>query len=317
MATEWYYQLMGEEIGPISSTELRKHAQQNRIFSDTFVRKGSRGQWVLAERVKGLLKPVEFTNKPPQLNQSKATSESSVHQEAREKPHPTTKPCPYCNGSVSTDAIICKECMSFCHELLLTRKATAFKSSNSGAETADQVVFVNRCPSCKQVTRTPKSRQCFECGFDWHVREAEPVASKVYNSEPAGGFETSSRERLIVPGVVVLGAIFFSISWLLLASFSATSQRAATSETDFMSQSIDRSAKKVVEQIAKTPEGHASIERLGDKDLELTRFQIDNGISNEIAEAAIKEWVLAHGGNFDWNLSEVKSICRRLKRQGR
>ena len=36
-------------------------------------------------------------------------------------------------------------------------------------------VFVNRCPSCERVVRTPQARQCFWCGFDWHGSEAEPL----------------------------------------------------------------------------------------------------------------------------------------------
>jgi hypothetical protein len=27
---------------------------------------------------------------------------------------------------------------------------------------------VNRCPRCHTVARTPKARQCFRCGNDWH-----------------------------------------------------------------------------------------------------------------------------------------------------
>ena len=29
-------------------------------------------------------------------------------------------------------------------------------------------VFVNRCPSCGRVVRTPQAKQCFWCGHDWH-----------------------------------------------------------------------------------------------------------------------------------------------------
>jgi hypothetical protein len=38
-------------------------------------------------------------------------------------------------------------------------------------------VFVNRCPSCGRVVRTPQARQCFWCGFDWHSADAEPGAA--------------------------------------------------------------------------------------------------------------------------------------------
>ena len=28
--------------------------------------------------------------------------------------------------------------------------------------------FINRCPRCRRVVRTPAARQCFWCGHDWH-----------------------------------------------------------------------------------------------------------------------------------------------------
>lgn len=33
--------------------------------------------------------------------------------------------------------------------------------------------FINRCPSCERVVRTPKAQQCLWCGYDWHRRAAE------------------------------------------------------------------------------------------------------------------------------------------------
>jgi hypothetical protein len=32
-------------------------------------------------------------------------------------------------------------------------------------------IFVNRCPNCERIVRTPQARQCFWCGFDWHDSE--------------------------------------------------------------------------------------------------------------------------------------------------
>jgi hypothetical protein len=31
-------------------------------------------------------------------------------------------------------------------------------------------LFVNRCPKCTCVVRTPKAQQCLWCGHDWHPR---------------------------------------------------------------------------------------------------------------------------------------------------
>jgi hypothetical protein len=47
------------------------------------------------------------------------------------------------------------------------------------------------------------------------------------------------------------------------------------------------------------------------KDEALSQFQVDELISDADAEAAIKEWVTEHNGNFDWNLEEVKYLCIR------
>lgn len=57
------------------------------------------------------------------------------------------------------------------------------------------------------------------------------------------------------------------------------------------------------------PSTATKAQELGDEDVALTRFQRANDISDEIAEAAIKEWVLTHNGNFDWELEDVKMFC--------
>jgi hypothetical protein len=31
-------------------------------------------------------------------------------------------------------------------------------------------ILINRCPTCDRIVRTPKAKQCFWCGFDWHDR---------------------------------------------------------------------------------------------------------------------------------------------------
>lgn len=80
--------------------------------------------------------------------------------------------------------------------------------------------------------------------------------------------------------------------------------------------SPDQNAKEVLDKIASMPGGKEAINRVANKDDELTEFQKTNGISERIAEAAIKEWVLTHNGDFDWNLEDVKAICLRNKRDG-
>src|SRR4051812_48107780 len=57
MANEWFYQVMGVTEGPVSPSELRRLAQEGRIDSSTLIRKGVDGDWMYADRVKGLFEP--------------------------------------------------------------------------------------------------------------------------------------------------------------------------------------------------------------------------------------------------------------------
>jgi DNA-directed RNA polymerase subunit RPC12/RpoP len=52
---EWYYKVLGQEVGPLTSAELRQHAANGRITRDAYIRKGNNGNWVSAETVKGLI----------------------------------------------------------------------------------------------------------------------------------------------------------------------------------------------------------------------------------------------------------------------
>ena len=83
------------------------------------------------------------------------------------------------------------------------------------------------------------------------------------------------------------------------------------SQTNHVSLDADKATQKVTEVLLSNPSTAAKAQELGDKDVAPTRFQQANDISDEIAEAAIKEWVLTHNGNFDWDLEDVKKICLR------
>jgi hypothetical protein len=45
MASEWFYQVMGEQVGPVSSTELRNLAQQGTVLRDTLVKNAPK-EWL-------------------------------------------------------------------------------------------------------------------------------------------------------------------------------------------------------------------------------------------------------------------------------
>ena len=82
--------------------------------------------------------------------------------------------------------------------------------------------------------------------------------------------------------------------------------------TGYMAQTPDQAAKEVMDQLTSTPAGRAAVDHAERKEEELSSFQRANGISDRIVEAAIKEWVITHNGNFDINLEEVESICLRV-----
>lgn len=55
MPAEWYFKELGQVLGPVTAAELRRLAVEGDIGRDSWIRKGAAGQWVLADRVKGLL----------------------------------------------------------------------------------------------------------------------------------------------------------------------------------------------------------------------------------------------------------------------
>jgi predicted RNA-binding Zn-ribbon protein involved in translation (DUF1610 family) len=55
----WFYQVMGQEIGPVPFTELRELARDGKISPETQVRRAQGRRWLLAERVSGLCAPAE------------------------------------------------------------------------------------------------------------------------------------------------------------------------------------------------------------------------------------------------------------------
>ena len=91
-----------------------------------------------------------------------------------------------------------------------------------------------------------------------------------------------------------------------------------TSKSGFMGNTPDQNAQQVLQTVTATSAGRAAMDRIGQKEAALTAFQKENDISDEHAEAAIKEWMDNQPGdpNFDWDLEEVKAICLRNKQKG-
>ncbi len=83
MATEWYYQIMNDVVGPLTSSQLVDRVRTGQVKEDTLIRKDD-SQWVPARQVNGLLEAI---------GQSQAQ-----------------RICPYCGDKVDTPPTTCHGC---------------------------------------------------------------------------------------------------------------------------------------------------------------------------------------------------------------
>ncbi len=83
MATEWYYQIMNDIVGPLTSSQLVARVRSGQVKEDTLIRKDD-SQWVPARQVNGLLEAV---------NQNQ-----------------THRICPYCGYMVDNPPTTCVGC---------------------------------------------------------------------------------------------------------------------------------------------------------------------------------------------------------------
>lgn len=84
MATEWYYQIMNDVVGPLTSSQLVDRVRAGQVKEDTLIRKDD-SQWVPARQVNGLLEAVEHNRKAHRI-------------------------CPYCGATVDNPPTTCHGC---------------------------------------------------------------------------------------------------------------------------------------------------------------------------------------------------------------
>lgn len=75
---EWYFQTMGQELGPFTAAELKTKVEGGLIQPDTMVRRGLEGKWLYADRVKGLLPARPEPEPPPPVPRGKPKSSATM-----------------------------------------------------------------------------------------------------------------------------------------------------------------------------------------------------------------------------------------------
>ena len=55
MTAEWYCEIAGREVGPLSPQQLKAMAEKGQILPDDGVRRGAQGEWVPARQINGLI----------------------------------------------------------------------------------------------------------------------------------------------------------------------------------------------------------------------------------------------------------------------
>ena len=78
MTREWYFQVMGQELGPLSVGELKAKVANGQIQPDTLVRKSAEGKWIFGGKVKGLFavpeEPPPAPVAPPPADKPKSSA---------------------------------------------------------------------------------------------------------------------------------------------------------------------------------------------------------------------------------------------------
>jgi len=83
MADDWFCEIAGRELGPLSSHQLKTMAAKGQILPSDCVRQGAAGKWVPSGQVKGLF--------PPRQDAAQTTAEYQPAA-ATQPPHPSSPP---------------------------------------------------------------------------------------------------------------------------------------------------------------------------------------------------------------------------------
>jgi RNA polymerase subunit RPABC4/transcription elongation factor Spt4 len=115
MMTEWYYQVTGETLGPLSREQLEQKARDGEIEQVTLVREGAEGAWTAASDIPGLFDSLAEPAEPP------AGGGDGQGLDVRRSPL-NLRPCSDCGTMVSKQASICPQCGRAFHESSFTAR---------------------------------------------------------------------------------------------------------------------------------------------------------------------------------------------------
>jgi hypothetical protein len=179
MVKQWYFQVMGDIVGPLSAAELREKAASGDIDRDTLIRKGE-GDWVRAERVRGLFTqvPPRQATKPPEVTIDKTKPVQSKVRSSIEPPP---------GGDAAT----------------LQAPPVALPVHSPG-----DAESVTECPNGHGPLKEWKGElRCWTCG--WTSADPNPkVIVPPGSSAPTKYYERLCLERLaFIPTVAVIAAI--------------------------------------------------------------------------------------------------------------
>ncbi len=109
MAKDFYFNLMGEVIGPVTGVELRQKALDGDVTPDTFLRIGAEGEWVSASRLKSLFDAPERPSPPEKTDgntQEEVAHWKNVLQEVEDGPTPDKIFGPSDNAFVESPQVV-------------------------------------------------------------------------------------------------------------------------------------------------------------------------------------------------------------------
>ena len=87
MSKQFYYQIMGEQFGPLSGLELRARAVAGDVTVDTPVRVGADGEWLLAAQLHNLFDPSGRPISHAEMAQTQRQTSLSEETPAEAAPH--------------------------------------------------------------------------------------------------------------------------------------------------------------------------------------------------------------------------------------